>query len=149
MLTGDHTDGATGLSSHADWRNWLGNHSLFTPGLRESYRRTLEGFEEFCRKRGVSGSSGGGAPAAARATVGLAREYVELQRLERAPGPTQLQERKEALHWLFRCRGRPPGAMLTGVPPPWGRRTWVERRGNGGWWRRSGCGTCRGGRNRR
>jgi hypothetical protein len=50
------TDGATGPSSHADWRKWLGNDSLLTPGLRESCRRTLEGFEQFCRKRGVSGS---------------------------------------------------------------------------------------------
>jgi integron integrase len=131
MLTGDHTDGATGPSSPADWRNWLGNDSLLTPGLRESYRRTLEGFEEFCRKRGVSGSSGGGAPAAARATVGLAREYVELQRLERAPGPAQLQEWKEALNWLFHCRRCPPGTMLTGVPPlgkaDLGRTPWERR----------------------
>ena len=62
-----------------------GTTACSRPVLRESYRRTLEGFEQFCRKRGVSGSSGGGAPAAVRPTVGLAREYVELQRLERAP----------------------------------------------------------------
>ena len=53
MLTGSRTDGATGLSSDADWRNWLENDRLLTPGLRESYRRTLEGFEEFCRTRRV------------------------------------------------------------------------------------------------
>jgi hypothetical protein len=63
--------------------------------------------------------------------VRLAREYIELQRLERAPGPTQLQEWKEALNWLFR-RGRSQrSAALTGVPPlgradlgqtPWERR---------------------------
>ena len=104
---------------------------MLTPGLRESYRRTLDGFEEFCRKRGVSGSSGNGAPAAARATVGLAREYVELQRLERAPGPAQLQEWKEALNWLFHCRRCPPVAMLTGVPPlgkaDLGRTPWERR----------------------
>jgi hypothetical protein len=105
MLTGGHTDGATGLSSHADWRNWLGNDSLLTPGLRESYRRTLEGFEEFCCKRWVSGSSCGGAPAAARATVSLAREYVELLHLERPPGPAQFQGWKEALTHVMRKPG--------------------------------------------
>jgi hypothetical protein len=65
----------------------------------------------------------------------LARVYVELQRLERAPGSAQLHEWKEALNWLFRCRRCPPGAVLTGVPPlgradlgrtPWERRL-VER----------------------
>ena len=70
-------------------------------------------------------------PAAARPTVGLAREYVELQRLERAPGPAQLQEWKEALSWLFRCGQHPPSAELTGVPPlgradP-GRTPWEQR----------------------
>jgi hypothetical protein len=74
MLTGDHTDGATGSGSLADWRKWLDNDSSLTPGLRESYWRTWEGFEEFCRKRGVGGSSGSRSPAAARATVSLARE---------------------------------------------------------------------------
>ncbi len=131
MLTGDHADGATGPSSHAHWRKWLGNDSLLTPGLRESYRRTLEGFEQFCRKRWVSGSSGGGPSGAAWPSVGLAREYVELQRLERAPGSAQLQEWKEALNWLFRCRRCPPGAMLTGVPPlakaDLGRTPWERR----------------------
>jgi integron integrase len=91
----------------------------------------LEGFDQFCRKRGSGASSGGEAGAPARPTVALAREYVELQRLERAPGPAQLQEWKEALNWLFGCRRSAAGAVLTGVPPlgradpgrtPWERR---------------------------
>ena len=56
---------------------------------------------------------------------------MELQRLERAPGPAQLQEWKDALNWLFRCRRDQRTAGLTGVPPlgradlgqtPWERR---------------------------
>jgi hypothetical protein len=61
----------------------------------------------------------------------LAWEYVEVQRLERALGPTQLQVWKDALNWLFRCRRCPPGAVLTGVPPlgraDLGRTPWERR----------------------
>lgn len=102
-----------------------------TPAVRESYRGTLEGFEQFCLKRQVSGVAGAGARAVGRSSVTLAREYVELQRLERAPGPAQLQDWKEALNWLFR-RGRSlPGPALTGVPPlgreDLGRTPWEQR----------------------
>jgi hypothetical protein len=91
------------------WRQWLEADALLSPGLRESYRQTLEGFERFCRQR-ASGTE-------ARPTVALAREHVELQRLERAPGPAQLQEWKEALNWLFRHGRSHRSAALTGVPP--------------------------------
>ena len=104
MLSGNPISRGTGRSEAADWRNWLANDARLTPGLREDYRRTLTSFEEFCLGRGTSGSAGGTTRAPARPTVDLAREYVELQRLERAPGPAQLQAWKEALNWLFRCR---------------------------------------------
>jgi integron integrase len=118
-------------SGSASWRNWLVNDPLLTPGLRESYRRTLAGFEQFYLKRGASGTAGSGACGLAQPTVVLAREYVELQRLEQAPGAAQLLEWKEALNWLFRCRRCPPGAVLTGVPPlgraDLGRTPWERR----------------------
>ena len=97
MLTGNQIDGGTGRSEAADWRNWLEHDHLLGPVLRESYRRTLASFEEFCLRRGASGSAGGATRAPARPTVALARVYVELQRLERAPGPAQLQAWKETL----------------------------------------------------
>jgi len=102
MHSGNQNDCGTGGSEAADWRTWLANDARLTPGLREDYRRTLTSFEAFCLRRGTSGSAGGATRAPARATVVLAREYVELQRLERAPGPAQLQGWKEALNWLFR-----------------------------------------------
>ena len=68
------------------WRQWLAADDLLSPGLREGYRRTLEGFEGFCLKRAAGQAPAAGGGAAARPTVGLAREYVELQRLERAKG---------------------------------------------------------------
>ena len=43
--------------------------------------------------------------------------HVELQRLERAPGPAQLQEWKDALNWLFRCGRGQRKATQMGVPP--------------------------------
>lgn len=120
-----------GPSKSASWRNWLEKDPLLTPGLRESYQRTLAGFEQFCLKRGTSGTSGSGTCAPAQPTVALARVYVELQRLEQAPGPAQLQEWKEALNWLFRSRRCPPGVVLTGVPPlgraDLGRTPWERR----------------------
>jgi hypothetical protein len=54
---------------------------------------------------------------AARPTVGLAREFVELQRLERVPGPAQLEEWKDALNGLFRRGRTQQSPTLTGVPP--------------------------------
>ena len=111
------TDNAGEPNALADWRQWLEADGLLSPGLRESYQRTLEGFEGFCRKRAVGQAPAGGGGTAARPTVGHAREYVELQRLERAPGPAQLQEWKDALNWLFRCQRGQRSAALTGVPP--------------------------------
>ncbi|MGO8926225.1 MAG: integron integrase [Limisphaerales bacterium] len=126
MLSGNPIDRGTGRSETADWRDWLANDPRLTPGLRESYRPTLTGFDQFCLRRRASGTG-----AAAQPTVALAREYVELQRLERALGPTQLQVWKDALNWLFRCRRCPPGAVLTGVPPlgraDLGRTPWERR----------------------
>jgi integron integrase len=131
MLSENQNDRGTGRSEAADWRDWLAKDSRLTPGLRESYRPTLTGFDEFCLRRRASGTAGGGTGAAAQPTVALAREYVELQRLERAPGPAQLQAWKDALNWLFRCRRCPPGAVLTGVPPlgraDLGRTPWERR----------------------
>lgn len=75
--------------------------NTLSPGLRESYRRTLEEFEAFCRKRSrvatASDARAGSAGAGRRTRIALARDYVELQRLERVPGPKQLEEWKEAL----------------------------------------------------
>ena len=131
MLTGDPIGAETGRSRTAEWRNWLANDPLLSPGQRESYRRTLEGFDQFSLKRGSGGASDSGPCAPVRPSVALAREYVELQRLEQAPGPAQLQEWKEALNWLFRARRCPPGAVLTGVPPlgraDLGRTAWERR----------------------
>ena len=90
MLSGNQLGRGTGRSEAADWRNRLANDPLLTPGLRESYRRTLTQFDQFCLQRGAGKNAGGGTRAAAQPTVALARDYVELQRLERAPGPAQL-----------------------------------------------------------
>lgn len=132
MLSGNQIGPRAGLDEAADWRNWLANDPRLTPGLRESYRGTLAGFEQFCRQSAEpAGRASGGTRAAAQPTAALAREYVELQRLERAPGPAQLQEWKEALNGLFRCRWCPRGAVLTGVPPlgraDLGRTPWEWR----------------------
>jgi hypothetical protein len=119
MLSGNQISQGTGQGEFASWRNWLEKDHLLTPGLRESYQQTLAAFEQFCLKRGASQTPGSGAGAPAQLTVALAREYVELQRLE------------QALNWLFRCRRCPPGEVLTGVPTlgradlgqtPWERR---------------------------
>jgi len=91
--------------SFPDWAARLRVDDSLTPGLRESYRQTLARFLEFCQRR------------QAGATVALARDYVELARLERAPSPGRLQEWKDALNWYFR-RGREAVAVaLQGVPP--------------------------------
>lgn len=89
----------------ADWEEVLLRDATLTPGLRELYRQTVRGFREFCGPRGGVG------------TVRLAREYVELVQLERAPHPARLQAWKDALNWYFR-RGREAElAALHGVPP--------------------------------
>ena len=82
MLSGNQNSRGTGRSESADWRNRLENDPLLSPGLRESCQRTSADFEQFCLKRGASGTSGSGACVPAQPTVALAREYVELQRLE-------------------------------------------------------------------
>ena len=61
-------------------------------GRRESYRHTVTGFLAFCRRR------------QAHATVALAREYVELARLERAPSAGR---RQSLAHQ--QCSGDPDG----------------------------------------
>ncbi len=86
-----------------DWIAKLASDNLLTPGLKASYRLTLDSFLEFCRRRSV-------VPAVAQA-----REFVELSRLEKAPSPLRLQEWKDALNWFFR-RGKEP-KPIAGVPP--------------------------------
>jgi hypothetical protein len=54
MLSGNQNDRGTGRSQTADWWDWLGNDPRLTPGLRESCRRTLAGFEPFCLRRRAS-----------------------------------------------------------------------------------------------
>jgi len=89
-----------------DWPVRLQRDGSLSPGLRASYRATILGFLEFCRRRRT-------APA-----VAAAREYVEVIRLERALAPARLQESKDGLNWWFR-RGREGlGSGLKGVPPP-------------------------------
>ena len=60
-----------------DWAGALRADESLTPGLRECYRRVLAGFLEFCRQRRADSS------------VALARDYVELARLEQAPAPAR------------------------------------------------------------
>jgi hypothetical protein len=117
--------------SFAEWRQGLEADELLSPGLRESFRRVPEGFEQFCLKRAAAPARTAGVEADAPPTVRLAREYVELQRLERAPGPAQLQEWKDALNWLFRCGRGQRRAALMDVPPlgraDLGRTPWERR----------------------
>ena len=131
MLKMTRSGNETEAGGGADWRQWLEADGMLSPGWRESYRRTLEGFEQFCRKRAGAQPPSAGASASASPSVGLAREYVELQRLERAPGPAQLQEWQDALNWRFRCRRGQRSAALTGVPPlgraDLGRTAWERR----------------------
>ena len=87
-----------------DWPGALQADDSLSPGLRESYRRTLAGFLAFCQRRGR------------RPSVALAREYVELAQLEEGPSPGRLQEWKDGLNWYFR-RGREAlNAALADVP---------------------------------
>jgi hypothetical protein len=65
----------------AGWAEALLADGALSPGLRESYRRTIAGFEVFCQQRVRAAGSAG--PLGRRAAIALAREHVELQRLER------------------------------------------------------------------
>ena len=116
------------------WREAIRADTSLSPGLRESYRRTLESFEVFFQKR--SHRQAANAPASnpvagRRAGIALAREYVELQQLERVPGPARLQEWKDALNWYFRQGREDVGAALTGVPTlgraDMGQTEWEQR----------------------
>ena len=149
MLPGDPKTGGASPSLLADWRRWLEKDGTPSPPVcASSTNWTLAGFEDFCLKRAAVASSGGRTAAVARPTVGLAREYVEVQRLERAPGPAQLQQWKEALNWLFRWRRAPPPPVLRAFRR-WAARTWAGRRGSGAWWRHSEFATFPGGPSRR
>lgn len=65
---------AKNVSNHGlffpNWPQALQADDSLTPGLRESYRRILTGFLDFCRQRQAVSS------------VALARDYVELLRLK-------------------------------------------------------------------
>jgi hypothetical protein len=61
-------------------------YDSLSSGLPQSYRLALEQFLAFCANRVVAPS------------VSLARDYVELTRLEHAPSPTRLQEWKAAMN---------------------------------------------------
>jgi integron integrase len=102
----------------ADWPARLSADDSLTPGLRESYRQTLKGFVEFCRQRATATS------------VAQAREYVELERLARAPSRGRLQEWKDALNWYFRRRREAAAVALAGVPTlgrnDLGKRGWEQ-----------------------
>jgi hypothetical protein len=84
-----------------DWAHQLRAEDWLTPGLRESYRQTLTRFLEFCRQRAMP-------PA-----VSEAREFVELARLEQAPGPARLQEWKEVKGRTPNVQGTTPNAQAT------------------------------------
>jgi hypothetical protein len=105
--------------SFPDWAIALRADDSLSPGLRESYRRTLVDFLKFCQQR------------RAGATVVLAREYVELARLEQAPAPARLQEWKDGLNWFFHRGHEASSAALRGVPPlarsDLGRTDWEQR----------------------
>jgi integron integrase len=112
-------DGSPHGMFFSDWGRKLHADDSLTPGLRASYRRTLVAFLHFCQQR-KSGP-----------TVALARDYVELARLEHTPSPAQLQEWKDGLNWFFR-RGRESSAVaMKGVPPlarsDLGRNDWEQR----------------------
>lgn len=87
------------------WGAALAADDSLSPSLREGYRHVLTLFLRFCGGRQSAPS------------VELAREFVELLRLERGSSATQAQEWKDGLNWFFR-RGREVQAvMLRGVPP--------------------------------
>jgi integron integrase len=79
-----------------DWRAALSAEGALGAGQRAVYQQVIAGFLDFCAGRGLL------------PTVALAREHLELRRLEHSPGPGRLQEWKDALNWFFR-RGRAVG----------------------------------------
>lgn len=93
-------------SHRPGWSAALAADESLSAAERAGYGETVTRFLRFCAGRRA-------VPA-----VGLAREFVELARLEEAPGPARLQGWKAALNWYFR-RGRAAGAGpgLPGVPP--------------------------------
>ena len=86
------------------WPDWLRADPTVAPGLRESYRRTVEEFLQYCAGR------------AAAVTVAQAREFVALARLREAPSPARLREWQEGLNWFFRRAKEAGNAALQGVP---------------------------------
>jgi hypothetical protein len=61
-----------------DWTTRLARDSALAPAVRAAYRQTLERFLRHCSEQ------------AQRPTVSLARQFVELARLEQSPGPMRL-----------------------------------------------------------
>ena len=92
------------IGEFQNWAEVLGADPAVSPGLRESYRSTISAFLAYYQKR------------QSRPTVAAARDYVDLARLERQPGPVQLQEWKDGLNWFFRARRQKP-QPVEGVPP--------------------------------
>jgi hypothetical protein len=91
--------------SFPGWSPALAADDSLSAGLREAYRQILSRFLKFSAQRRAGPS------------VAVAREFIELARLEQSPSPARLQEWKAALNWFFR-RGREVSAvLLKGVPP--------------------------------
>ena len=88
-----------------NWPDALRTDASLSPALREAYRLLLTGFMEFCRKRQTPSS------------VALARAYVQLLQLEKAPAPARLQTWKDGLNWFFRRAQEASTAALADVPP--------------------------------
>jgi hypothetical protein len=118
MKTGVPHLSRSGLS-FPDWANALRADDSLSPGLRESYRRTIAGFLKYCQQKHT------------QATVALARAYVEVTRLEQAPAPGRLQEWKDSLNWFFRGGREASSAALQGVPllarSDLGRTDWEQQ----------------------
>jgi len=105
MSSNDVANALPGSRFFPGWPAALAAEDSLSPAVREGYRLTVSRFLQFCAARKV-------APA-----VAGAREFVELERLERAPSPARLREWKDGLNWFFR-RGREVAAvLLKGVPP--------------------------------
>jgi hypothetical protein len=89
----------------SQWAEWLQADPTLSPGLRESYRRTVAEFLQYCAGR------------AAAVSVAQAREFVALARLREAPSPARLREWQEGLNWFFRRAKEARSVALPGVPP--------------------------------
>jgi integron integrase len=114
----DSTPPVGPVSDRPDWAALLASDPALPPELREGYRVSVARFLSFCAGRGQPPS------------IPLAREHVELVRLEHAPSPARLQQWKDALNWYFR-RGRTPGVQgVDDVPPlaraDLGRTPWEQ-----------------------